>query len=251
MSTEPDLKAELLRVMGAPDYRPLDKVELSKALDWPSERRSELRKVLQALEQAGEITRIRKDRYVLPQTADLLTGILQVHQNGNAHLLSEKRGQPDAFISTANLGTAMHGDKVIAKLIHEGRSQRRESSRIEARVTKILERANTTVVGTLQSSKQFFYVIPDDPRIGKNVLVKPEAAQLPREPHVGDKVVVRLEPWESEHVNPEGTIVEVLGPASAPGVDMLSIIRKYQLATSFPEAVTREAELIPDRIDPR
>ena len=95
----------------------------------------------------------------------------------------------------------------------------------EGRVIKILERANSTIVGTLQSSKNFYYVIPDDPRLQHNIYVKPPA----KEGRVGDKVVVRFEDWESRHVNPEGEIIEVLGPASAPGVDMLSIIRKYQL----------------------
>src|SRR5205807_25183 len=65
----------------------------------------------------------------------------------------------------------------------------------------------------------------------------------------GDKVVVRLEPWESRHVSPEGEIVEVLGPSSAPGVDMLSIIRKFHLPTEFPRAVTDEAEQIPETVD--
>ena len=54
---------------------------------------------------------------------------------------------------------------------------------------------------------------------------------------------------KTRHVNPEGEIIEVLGPASAPGVDMLSIIRKHNLPMEFPEAVEREAERIPEQID--
>src|SRR5436190_21935384 len=114
------LRDRILQVLRAPAYRPLDKVELSKALRWPSEKRAELRDVLRQMETAGEITRIRKDRYVLPQTADLVTGILQVHTGGNAHLLSETAGVKDIFISAPNLGTAMHGDKAVARLMHEG-----------------------------------------------------------------------------------------------------------------------------------
>ena len=68
---------------------------------------------------------------------------------------------------------------------------------------------------------------------------------------VGDKVVVRLEAWESRHVNPEGEIIEVLGSASAPGVDMLSIIRKYHLPTEFPRDVLKQADQISEKIDPR
>src|SRR5204863_9119716 len=70
-------------------------------------------------------------------------------------------------------------------------------------------------------------------------------------PQIGDKVVVRLEPWESRHVNPEGQIIEVLGPASAPGIDMLSIIRKFHLPTEFPRDVLEQAKAIPKRIDSR
>jgi ribonuclease R len=251
MSARLQLREEVLRLLGSEDYRPMDKVELSKQLNWPSERRADLRKLLTELEQEGEITCIRKDRYVLPQAADLVTGTLQVHQNGHAHLLNEKAGAKDIFISGPNLGTAMHGDKVVAKLIHEGRSQRRESDRQEGRVVRILNRAHSSIVGTLQRSKQFFYVIPDDSRLTHNVYVQPSSANLPREPHVGDKVVVKLDPWESRELNPEGQIVEVLGPASAPGVDMLSIIRKHHLATKFPDAVVQEAESISERIDER
>src|SRR5205085_6568997 len=121
--------------------------------------------------------------------------------------------------------------------------------RAEGRVIRILERAHDSVVGTLQQSKNFFYVVPDDPRIVHNVYVQvPPQPSLPKTPNRGDKVVVRLEPWESRHVNPEGQIVEVLGPASAPGIDMLSIIRKYHLPTEFPRAVLEEAERIPETV---
>ncbi len=239
------LRERILQLLRAPDYRALDKVELSKALRWPSEKRAELRDVLRDMETAGEIACIRKYRYVLPQTADLVTGKLQVHAGGNAHLLSETAGIKDVFISAPNIGTAMNGDKVVARLMHEGRQQRGDAQ--EARVIKILERANTTIVGTLQSSKNFFYVIPDDSRLQQNIYVKQPAANGAR---IGDKVVVKFEEWESRHVNPEGEIIEVLGPASAPGVDMLSIIRKHNLPTEFPDAVERDAERISEQVEP-
>jgi ribonuclease R len=114
-------------------------------------------------------------------------------------------------------------------------------------VIRILERAHDTIVGTLQQSRNFFYVVPDDPRLVHNIYVTAPRAAATR----GDKVVVRLESWESRHVNPEGEIVEVLGPSTAPGVDMLSIIRKYNLPTEFPRMVLEEAAAIPERVDAR
>src|SRR5207244_9264622 len=107
-------------------------------------------------------------------------------------------------------------------------------------------------VGTLQHSKNFYYVVPDDPRLIHNVYVQvPPREKLPKVPSGGDKVVVRLEEWQSRHVNPEGEIVEVLGRADAPGIDMLSIIRKYDLPTEFPRAVLDEANRIPKSVEQR
>src|SRR6201987_5343782 len=92
--------------------------------------------------------------------------------------------------------------------------------------------------------------MPDDPRLIHNVYVQvPPRTKLPKLPMRGDKVVVRLEDWQSRHVNPEGEIIEVLGSASAPGVDMLSIIRKYDLPTEFPKTVIDEANRIPQSVE--
>lgn len=161
------LRERILRQLQTKGYRPLDKVGLSQALKWPHEKRGVLKDMLLEMEQAGEIARIRDNRYVLPQTADLITGTLQVHTGGNAHLLSSTPGKKDIFISAVNLGTAMHGDKVVARVMHEGRQQRPGAE--EGRVVKILERVNTTVVGTLQSTKKFFFVVPDDSRLQHDI----------------------------------------------------------------------------------
>jgi ribonuclease R len=244
------LREQILHLLGAPNYRPLDNVELGKALGRKSGVRMNLNAVLREMEHAGEIARIRKNRYVLPAEADLVTGTLSVHQSGFAFLPREKPGEQDLFIAAENTGTAMHGDKVVARITRDERFARAKGrDRAEGRVIRILERAHDTIVGTLEQSKNFFYVVPDDPRIVHNVYVQfPPQTQLPKPPRRGDKVVVRLERWESRHVNPEGEIIEVLGASSAPGVDMLSIIRKYHLPTEFPKPVIEEAERIPQTV---
>lgn len=244
-----NLKQEILRLLSAPKYRPLDKVELGKALGRKSGVRMDLNQMLKELEREGEIARIRKNRYVLPAEADLVTGLLHVHQAGYAFLTREKSDQQDLFISAENTGTAMHGDRVVARITRDERyaNAKGGSARAEGRIIRILERAHDTIVGTLQQSRHFFYVVPDDPRMVHNIYV-----EVPRDSAAkrGDKVVVRLETWESRHVNPEGEIVEVLGPSTAPGVDMLSIIRKFHLPTEFPPRVVAEAEQIPEVVDP-
>jgi ribonuclease R len=237
---------QILALLARKDYRPLDKNGLAKTLGRKSGVRMGLNQALRELERAGEIARIRKNRYVLPAEADLVAGKLSIHQAGYGFLTPEKPGEPDIFIAAENTGTAMHGDRVVARISQDAPYGRIRGRR-EGRVIRILERAHDTIVGTLQHSRNFYYVVPDDPRLVHDVYVSPKGVAAT----VGDKVVVRLEAWESRHVNPEGEIIEVLGSASAPGVDMLSIIRKYHLPTEFPRDVWEQAEQIPEKVDAR
>jgi ribonuclease R len=242
-----DLRAEILRLIRDPRYRPLDKIEIANALGYGAAQRNEVRRTLRDLEKEGEIARIRKNRYVQPDTADLVTGTLSVHEAGYAFLTNEKKGQADLFIAAENTGTAMHGDHVVARIIRGAEFSRARTPRAEGRVIRILTRANETIVGTLQQTRNFFYVVPDDPRLVHNIYVQPSRVNH-HEPHRDDKVVVRLEAWESRHVNPEGKIIECLGPRTAPGVDILSIIRKYHLPLEFPKAILEEASAISETV---
>src|SRR5438128_12658658 len=116
-TTDQDLRSEILRLIRNPKYRPLDKIEIADALGYDASQRNEVRRALRDLEQEGEIARIRKNRYVLPDSADLVTGTLSVHEAGYAFLTNEKPGQSDLFIAAENTGTAMHGARVDARLI--------------------------------------------------------------------------------------------------------------------------------------
>src|SRR5881227_4428703 len=239
-----NIREQILGLLRRKDYRPLNKIDIARKLGLTGTERVALRKSLRELERAGEIARIRKNRYVLPAEADLVTGKLSIHQAGYGFLAPEVSGQSDVFIAAENIGTAMHGDRVVAR-ISQDEPYRRIKGRREGRVIRILERAHDTIVGTLQRSRNFYYVVPDDPRFVHDVYVRPLTA-TPEDrgsetaATVGDKVVVRLDDWQSRHVNPEGEIIEVLGPSSAPGVDMLSIIRKYHLPTEFPRDVLEQ-----------
>jgi ribonuclease R len=259
-----NIREQILGLLARKDYRPLNKIDIARKLGLTGTGQVALRKSLRELERAGEIARIRKNRYVLPAEADLVTGKLSIHQAGYGFLALEPPGGTDVFIAAENIGTAMHGDRVVARISRD-EPYRRIKGRREGRVIRILERAHDTIVGTLQRSRNFYYVVPDDPRIVHDVYVgqvsnSPQderaVAGLPLAtskvtPQIGDKVVVRLEAWESRHVNPEGEIIEVLGPASAPGIDMLSIIRKYHLPTEFPMDVLDQAKGIPETVDAR
>ena len=241
-----DLRPRILKLLAS---RTLDQVELSKALEVPPHQRGKLRDLLKKMEVDGEVARIRKDRYVIPKDADLFTGTIQFHATGAAHVLNETAGQPDLYISAENTFTAMHGDRVVARVMDARAGDRRGGSpdRREGRVIRILERVNDTIVGTLQKSKNFFYVVADDPRFVHNLYVPAPSKDLAAQ--VGDKVVAKLDSWTSRHINPEGHLTEVLGPPGKPGVDILSIIKKYRLPLEFPNEVQAEAKRISPQID--
>lgn len=257
--TSNKLKARVLELLGTDRYQPLDKVALSRKLGLSSDDRHLVRRVLDELEAEGAIARIKKDRYVLPDAAGLFPGRITFHEKGFAFVENEQGGQ-DLFIPAENTATAMHGDRVLARITHEGieevahrrprgRKGQRED-RAEGRVIRILKRTNPTIVGTLHRSRHFHYVVADEPRIVENIVVNPREAESDQKPRENDKVVVRLDPWESRHRSPEGVITEVLGPADAPGVDMEAIIRKFHLPMEFPDPVLRQAEEVPLQIKP-
>ena len=106
---------------------------------------------------------------------------------------------------------------------------------------KVLQRKRRQLVGTLRKTPMFYYVLPDETRIPHDISVPAPDG----EPPLGQKVVVELKEWPDRRKPPEGVITEVLGAPDAPGVDLLSIIRKHDLPTSFPEKVEQEAADIP------
>src|SRR5213595_2620578 len=247
------IREQVLALLARKDYRPLDKTDIGRKLDLTASERVALRKILRELERAGQIARIRKNRYVLPAEADLIAGKLSIHQFGYGFRTPETPGGPDVFIAAENIGTAMHRERVVARISRDAPHDRIKGRR-EGRIIRILERAHDTIVGTLQRSRNFYYVVPDDPCFVHDIYVRPVAAvqedgRSETAATVCDKVVVRLDDWQSRHVNPEGEIIEVLGPASAPGVDVLSIVRKYHLPTEFPSDVLEQAERIPERVE--
>src|ERR1700731_1382925 len=143
------IREKALALLRAPDYRPLDRNEIAQQLGAKGNDRALVRRTLGELEHAGEIVRIRKDRYVLPSEADLIAGKLSIHQAGFGFLVPEKSGEADIFIAAENTGTAMNGDRVVVRISRDvpprhgkgGRGRARAGHRTEGRGIRILERA--------------------------------------------------------------------------------------------------------------
>ncbi|OYW69563.1 MAG: ribonuclease R, partial [Verrucomicrobiales bacterium 32-60-5] len=194
--------------------------------------------MLKSLEKQGKIVRTKGNRYIVAKEADLVPGVIQITRGGRGFVQPDEAGITEIGISESNTGTAMHGDRVLVRLdVRPGQADKIGS------VVRVLERKRTQFVGTLQRSKQFLHVTPDDPRLPGAIYVS-EPRDVGRKPNVGDKVVVEITQWESKQTAPEGEIIEVLGPPDEEGVDMLSVLRHYDLPLHFPKNVLTEANTI-------
>ena len=244
------MKDQIIRLLGQKDYVPLNVPELLRQLRLPPHRQQELQAVLKKLEQAGEVARIKGNRYIQPREADLIPGRIRMNRQGKGFLQPDDAGLKEIAVPESATGTALHEDRVLVRRDVRRKSFRPGDEAAETgTVVRILERRRTQFVGTLQRGRQFLFVIPDDPRIPHDILV-PEPRDVGRPAHVGDKVVVELREWESRHTNPEGEIVEVLGAPDEEGVDMLSVLRQYDLPLHFPKAVLHEAHAIGSTVHP-
>ena len=245
------MKDQIVRLLGQKDYVPANVPELLRLLRLPPGRQQELQGALRELEQAGRIARIKGNRYILPREADLIPGRIRMNRAGKGFLQPDDSTLKEIAVPESATGTALHEDRVLVRRDVRRKSLRGGDDAPETgTVVRILERHRTQMVGTLQRGRQFLFVRPDDPRVPHDILV-PEPRDVGRPARIGDKVVVELREWDSPHTSPEGEIVEVLGAPDAEGVDMLSVLRQYDLPLHFPRAVLHEAHAIGSTVHPQ
>ncbi len=246
-----NLEARILNLLGKGGCVPQDAAQLLRQLRLPPQRREELEQRLHDLERTGRIARIKGHRYIQPRAADLVSGRIRMNRQGKGFLQPDDPGEKEIAIPESATATALHEDRVLVRWEMPPKGLRSDTAApATGAVVRILERRRTQIVGTLQRSRQFLYVVPDDPRLPHDFYVPPPR-RAGRPARVGDKVVVRLREWQSRHTNPEGDILEVLGTPDEPGVDMLSVLRQYGLPARFPPSVLQEARAFGTAISPR
>lgn len=238
MSTpiSPDRIVDYLRTEAG---RPLKAKELARGLGVASEDYGEFRELLRQLEDDGILYGVKKQRYAAPDRINLVVGRLQTIRSGAGFVIPDEDGGPDLFVPAAGLGSAVDGDRVVARV-----ERRRRAQRLEGRVIKILERARETVVGVYHPARGYGFVVPEDRKLTRDIFVPPRRESGAQ---AGDVVVVRISSWGDEHHGPAGEIERVLGELGAPGVDVLAVIHRFGLPLGFPPEVDAEAEAIRER----
>ena len=205
----------------------------------------EVQKALDELEKEGKIVKTRTDRYGIPEQLNLLTGRVKKLKKGFGFLVRDNIDTEDLFIPADCLNSAQNGDRVIVRVMKRGDIVTQSAGlRDECEVVRIIERHNKVYVGTYKPKKHYAYVVPDNLTFGQDIIVPLDARYHAAE---GDKVLVEITNWGNQHEIPEGKIINCLGKATSPGVDILSLVYRYDLNPAFTKEQLREAKYIAEQ----
>ena len=241
----------MLQRMAKPGYTPMRLEDLAREIGADQVAYKRLRKIVPKLINSGALIVVKRDLLALPPQGDQLEGTILFRSSGSARVVFDRDDKGNArdpvHIQSEDTGVALHGDRVAIKMDPPRRREAGDWG--TGRVTRIIKRAFTTAVGTLRRTRLAWYVIPDDPRIVREIVVRdPASSGLKPLPKVEDKVVLRLDPWERRNTNPTGTLIEVLGVTHTPMAEYKGILRQYRLEPEFPEVVEAAARAFPSKV---
>ena len=173
-----------------------------------------------------------------------LIGTFRANEKGFGFVVPEDENEiKDIFVPGKNINGALNEDVVEVEILKEGNSNKNS----EGKIIKIVRRGKTTLVGTFQKSRNFGFVVPDDKSFGTDIFVSKKDFGKARDKH---KVVVKITKYPEKGRKAEGEIIEVIGGINQAGVDMLSIIKEFELPSTFPNEVVDEAKAYGTKINP-
>lgn len=219
-------------------YVPMKEKELAVFMQVSRDEREAFHAVLDMLLAEGRIQITKQGKFVKPDD-NRPVGTFISNAKGFGFVEVEGRKE-DFYIPEDKTGGAFHLDRVQVTLLPGRRGQRQEAA-----VVKILEHGTKQIVGTYEQSENFGFVIPDNGRIGRDIFVSRERS---KGAVTGHKVVVELTSYGDERHKPEGIVTEILGHRNDPGVDIMSIVRGYDLPVEFGEKVMNQANRIPETV---
>ena len=170
-----------------------------------------------------------------------IEGIFRRHERGFGFVIVEDQ-EDDIYIAKEDSKDAFSGDRVLVKL-----KKKSTGARQEGIILKVIEHKKDTLVGTFQKNKNFGFVIPDDKKLCRDIFISKKNFGKARNNH---KVLVQITKYPQKGKKAEGKILEVIGNVNEAGIDMLSLIKDYELPYRFPKDVVKEAQKFGDKINP-
>ena len=230
----------ILNFMKDENYTPMKAKEMAMILGVPKKEYNQFLDIIKYLEENYKIVKNRKNRYRLIGE-NFAEGIYRKNQRGFGFVKIDDR-EDEIYIAKEDSLNALNGDRVLIEITEE----QNKLKRAEGKIKKIIKHEKETVVGTFQESRNFGFVVPDDKAFGTDIFISKGKFLNAKN---NQKVVVKITKYPQKGKNAEGEIIEVLGSIDEAGVDMLSIIKEYDLPAEFPENVIEEAKKYGDKID--
>ena len=198
-----------------------------------------VRRRLKAMVRDGQLLRNRKNLFGLAKEMGMICGLIQGHPDGYGFVIPEAGGE-DIFLSAKEMRQVLHGDKVMVRAV-EGHQR----GKLEGNIVEVLQRNNHTVLGHFHLDSGIAYVIPDDRRIGQDILI-PQGQSA--DASQGQIVVATIDRQPDKYTQPVGHISEVLGEHMAPGMEIEIATRKYELPYIWPDEVTSKLIHLPTEV---
>ena len=228
-------KERILAYMESEGYVPIKRRDMRVMLSVPQEDREKFENLINELIAEGRVFETKKGKLASPKDLQMATGTFIGHARGFGFVTPDAGGE-DIFIPASETMGAMQKDRVLYKVLHKAE----KGKKADGVIVRILERGQQRIVGTFEAgSKGYGFVVADDKKIAKDIFVSRENT---KGAVTGHKVVVEITDYGEDRRNPEGKVIEILGHINDPGVDILSVIRRYELAVEFPEEVYAEIE---------
>lgn len=241
-------KEKILNVLNREDYNQMKRKELLFLMEVPDNEKKLFEDIINELVSEGKVFITKKGKITTPEKAKVIIGTFLANQKGFGFVTQIDSENPDIFIPAENVNGAMHKDKVYCRIVSKSGNVRRD----EGEILKVLQRGINNIVGTFVKRKKLSFVIPDDKKLTKYIyLSKKQSVDL----ESGDKVTVRIKGVKGS-INDdnkfeeklEGELVEIIGRKDDIGVDILSIIKQFELMLEFPENVLEEIKYIKDEV---
>lgn len=228
-------------LVAAEFYVPMKEKELAVMLQVSKEDRGELNRILNELLVEGRLSLTKKGKFIKAKRSNKeLIGTFISHPKGFGFVEIDGRDE-DLYIPEDFVNGAFHKDTVKVALL-SGQNGRRQ----EAQVIEVLARGMRQIVGIYdKSNKNYGFVIPDNTKISDDIFVPVERSKGAVSGH---KVVCEITDYGKNNRKPEGKVTEILGHANDPGVDIMSIVKGYELPIEFSEKIMNQVERVANEV---
>jgi ribonuclease R len=230
--------------------------DLVRWLDLESDERRSLQRFLDELDSEKVIRRIKRGRYALPSRENLVSGILICHRDGYGFLVPDDRARyrEDIFVPGRYMEGALHGDKVLLKVVSKkvpmrrgahGRRISAEKERLEGAIVRVLERKHPSLVGRYCEHPRFPFVVPIDARMLHDIRIPFQSSKGAKD---GQIVVASITLPPGRNQIPQGKVTDILGYPGDPGIEYRIVEHKFGLPTDFSPEALREADEFPNYV---